>query len=249
MGLFDWLKGKKASPPRRPLSLDLENERDITSKSPPPDFIAGNLLTVFKNAYSHPIVQDQQGIHIESLLCSLGAMAGFGCQIAIREGLIKTGKLPLEKAFVVAKTNDGGTYYFGDQLNQPLLEAPMSVWAQVAGAVQHVGKPVPDIHDIVRFVSSTVGGPEFGTLRVPEDHQPRETPLQSLQKQWAPAYKLVKSQTGDPLFTGWYFALAAQKLIVEGKDVIDATMAGQIVMESAVAMAKIDPAVIGFSLD
>ena len=249
MGLFDWLKGKKAPPPRRPLSLDLENERDVSAKALPPDFIAATVLKASKLAYRHPISADQQGIHIESLLCSLGAMAGFGCQIAIREGLIKTGKLPLDKAFVFAKTNDGGIYYFGDQLNQPLLEAPMSVWAQVAGAVQHVGKPVPDIHDIVRFVSSTVGGPEFGTLRVSQEHQPMETPIQSLKKHWAAAYKLVKSQTGDPLFTGWYFALAAQQLIIEGKDIIDATIASQIVMESAVAMAKIDPPVIGFSLD
>jgi len=248
MGLFDTLFGKKKPAPRPRAAIDLPGNETIDAKSPPPDFVAANLLTVFKQAYAHSLPDGRQGIHIETLLSSLGAMAGFGCQIAVREGVVKTGIMPLERAFVVVKTKDGSQYFMGDQLNQPLLEAPMSVWAFIGGALKQTGSPLPDIHEIVRHVASTLGGPDFGKLSVPEAHQPHEQPLQSLTKQWAAAYKLVKAQLGNPLFTGWYFAHAAQMLIIEAKDVIDPTLAARIVMESAIAMAKVDPQSIGFEV-
>ncbi len=257
MGLFEQLLGKKkkSAPWARAaaaFSGDFSNNApvnaEIGAKSPPPGLVAGNLLAVFKQAYSLKLQDGRQAIHVETLLSSLGAMAGFGCQIAVREGLVKTGAVPLERAFVVVRTTHGSKYFMGDLLNQPLLEAPVSVWAFVAGALKQVGALEPDLKAIVRHVMTTLGGPNFGRLSVAREHQPHEQPLQSLTKQWAAAYKLVQSQLGNPLFTGWYFAHAAQMLIVEAKDVIDPTLAAQIVMESAIAMAKVDPQSIGFEV-
>jgi len=48
--------------------------------------------------------------------------------------------------------------------------------------------------------------------------------------------------------TGWYFAGAAQTVIIDAKEVIDPALAYRIVMEAAVAMSKVDPRAIGFEI-
>jgi len=251
MGPFDQFFGKtRTAKPRGPIdfSRHLPAIETVGEKAPPPDIVAGGMLLAFEDAYTHPIPGGRKGIHIETLLSALGALAGFGCQVSVREVLVKTGRMPLESAFVIVRGVDGARYFMGDYLNQPLLMAPVSVWSLVAGAVQHTGSPLPDINDIVRRTVSSVGSRDFGKLSVPKDHQPGEQPIETLKKQWGGCYKALKALNADPFFTGWYFALSAQMLILKGRSIIDPTLAGQIVMESAVAMAKIDPKAIGFEI-
>lgn len=191
-------------------------------------------------------LSDPQGrVHVETILSSLGAMAGFGCQIAVREA-VKAGQLNPQGALIEVTTRDGGTYYFGEQLNQPLLEAPINVWKLIVGGAQHAGaKDLHDIVEIVTHVTNSLGGPEFGVLRVDAKHQPHEAPIDALKKYWRSSYALIQSLGGDPIMTGWYFAGAAQMIIIEAKEVIDPALAYRIVMEAAVAMAKVDPHAIG----
>jgi len=258
MGLFEDLFGKKKPKgrTRRDGSVDLAGHLPAVTAigdkappaPPPPDAVARGLLAAFEDAYTHKRSNGRPGIHIETLLSALGAMAGFGCQIAVREVLVKSGRMPLESAFVIVRGVNGARYFMGDYLNQPLLQARISVWSLVAGAVHHTGAPLPDINEIVHRVVASVGSSDFGTLSVPADHQPAEQPIDTLKKQWAICYKVLSELNADPFFTGWYFALAAQMLILKGKTVIDPTLAGQIVMESAVSMAKIDPKSIGFDI-
>ncbi len=201
------------------------------------DQIAAQLLQDFEADYG----QD----HPETLLCALGAHAGFGCQMAVWEA-VRRGAIPRAKAFVVVTTTDGGTYYYGDTLNQPLLEAKISVWGLVAGAAQKAGaKDLPDIHEIVAFVAGSVGGPAFGTIRVPAAHQPAEKPFDTLKNHWAAAAKRLQDMDYNPMFTGWYFASAAQRIILDPKVNLDPALATRIVMEAAVSMSKIDPVLLG----
>jgi hypothetical protein len=67
-------------------------------------------------------LQDRDGIHVESLLSCIGALAGYACQAAAaRAGA------------------DPGKYLF---------ESPLSVCSLVGRAVQKLGKPLPDIAGI-----------------------------------------------------------------------------------------------------
>jgi hypothetical protein len=63
-------------------------------------------------------LQDEEGIHPESLLTCLGALAGYACRHAA-----------------------------GDALNRPLTQSPMSVWALVRRAVQKLGRPLPNFDE------------------------------------------------------------------------------------------------------
>jgi len=221
----------------------------VSGKHFPPDFIAGNFLLMVKEAYAETLPNGQLGIHCETVLSALGALAGFGCQIAVRELMIKQMGMP-EPTVLHEVTMPGHpeVYYVGDQLNKPLFEVPASVLGYVGGAVSHLGGKVPDCAEIAVWVIHTMHTPEFGSLRVSPEHQPHQLPIDTLRTQWAGAWGLLHKQLYQPAYTGWYFGLAAHKFILEAKDSIDPTLAGQITMESAIAMAKVDPRSIGFQV-
>lgn len=61
--------------------------------------------------------QDSAGVHVQTVLATLGAVAGFAVQMGIREELVKLGKISADKAFVSVTAKDGSVYYFGDLLN------------------------------------------------------------------------------------------------------------------------------------
>jgi len=179
---------------------------------------------------------------------ALGALAGFGCQMAIREAFIKPGIVPADHAFVVVTTKDGGKYFFGDFLNDPLLnekKGSISVWSLVGAAAQSAGaKEVPDPLEIVAYNAKTVGTKDFGIPRVPEQYRSRELPIDILRSDWPPMQKLLEDYQVDPRVWGWTFALAAQNLILTNKDTFDPAAAAKIVMEAALPMSKIDPATL-----
>lgn len=186
---------------------------------------------------------------LESQLSALGASAGFGTQMAIREGFIKTGKVPENKAFVVVQTSDNSKYFFGDFLNHGLFEGAdkqITVWSLVGGAAQKAGATtLPDIVEIVKYNADTIGTSAFGVPRLPVNHQPQELPRQVLQKTWADVRSILESKDIDPTLWGWVSALAAQKVIIQNKDKIEPAFAAKIVMESALPMSKMDPQALG----
>lgn len=183
-------------------------------------------------------------MHVPTVLSALGAHAGFGCQMAVRHA-VKQGLISEKDAFIDVETADGETYYFGDNINQALLVVEASVYRQVAtGAIKAGAKVLPDMKEIVGHVAKTVGGPEFGRLRVPPEAQPVELPIESLKRLWSQEEALLVQAKYDPLFTGWYFGTAARNFIAQSTAVAPET-AFRIVMESAVAMSKINPARIG----
>jgi hypothetical protein len=197
-------------------------------------------------------LKDSSGvIHAETALATLGALAGFAGQMAIWETLIKTGKVAEDKAFVVATTKGGETYYFGDLVNEILFAnkpGSFSICSLVGGAAQQSGaKTLPDIGDIARHVAGTVGGHGFGVPRLPPHHMPRIPPIELLDKFWNPVRNFLVVSVHSPTQWPLVIALAIQNVIVMAKDTIDPALAAQIVMETTIPFARIDPAKIHFA--
>ena len=189
-------------------------------------------------------LKDEKGVHIETLLTILGALAGFSCQMSIREELAQqSGERSANQPFVVVAGTDGKNYYFGDALNRPLAQSQWSIWALCAGAAQHMGCSVlPDINDIFRHVSETVGGDRFGIPRVPESHQASDLPINFVKTIWPQMLPLVAEFCDRPLEWPVLLGIAIQQALYLGKGIIDPSLAVSIVMESAVPMSKIDAA-------
>lgn len=185
-------------------------------------------------------MQDEKGVHIESFLCALGALAGYACQASVRETLIVERGLSENQAFVIVECKDGSRYFFGDNVNRPLVESQYSVWSLAAGAAQHLGlKKFININEIFQHVTKVVGSEEFGRLRLPEGHNTSDIPYNYVKALWPAMQQVVKSYcTAEQ----WpiAFGIAVQECIIFGKSVIDPNLALAIVMESAVAMSKVD---------
>ncbi len=196
-------------------------------------------------------LKEERGIHGETVLATLGALAGFSVQMALRETLVKTGKMPEDKVFIIVKTKSGENFYLGELTNGGLFgvkSAAYSVFAIVGGGAQEAGaKELPDVKDINRYVVSTIGSDKFGIPRVPAAHMPHALPIDLLSKFWNPVRNLLVLKVQEPLQWPLVLALAAQKVIVMYKDLLDPALAGKLVMETAVAMAEVDPTKIHYA--
>lgn len=194
---------------------------------------------------------DAKGVQVETALATLGALAGFSAQMALREAVIKTGKMPEDKAFTIVKTKDGKTYYFGELLNEGLFAnkpGALSFYSLVGGAAQQSGaKELPNVQDIAAHVARTVGSDSFGIPRLPPGHMPKKPTIELLDKFWNPVRNFLVVNVQAPLHWPLVIGLAAQKVIVMAKGAIDPAIAARIVMETAIPMAKVDPATVHFA--
>jgi len=186
-------------------------------------------------------MKDDRGVHTESLLCALGALAGYSCQASLRKALVEDRGLSEQQVFAIVEAKNGSRYFFGDQINKPLAENPLSVWSLAAGAMQRLGiNAAIDLGGIFKHVSETVGSNSFGVPRAPEGHQPADLPVHYVQYLWPQLLPTAKKYCASPSEWPIMFGLAVQEGIVLGKDVLDPLMALSIAMESAVPMAKAD---------
>lgn len=186
-------------------------------------------------------MKDAKGVHIESLLCALGALAGYVCQAGVRGEFVEEKGLSEDQVFSIVVCTNGSQYFFGDMVNKPLAENPYSLWSLAAGAVQHLGvNPTSvDLGDIFKHTAQTVGSEDFGVPRIPADHKPGDLPCNYVKYLW-PALLPIAKQFCPASAWPMLYGLAAQKAILLGKDVIDPLLALSIVMESAIPMSKVD---------
>ena len=191
-------------------------------------------------------LKDQRGIHCETLLTVIGALAGYAAQQALWEGMVKPGKLAIAQAFKVVETPSGATYFFGDTLDSLLVSMEpkhVSVWKIVAGGVLAAGgEHLPNTNDLLRHCAATAGTSAFGLPRLPDDHLPSILPRAAVERFW-PGARLLLS-LADPLQWPLLMAHAAQKLMLAMKGSIAPDLAVKIVMEAAVPMSRVDPTTV-----
>ncbi len=194
----------------------------------------------------------------EAVLCALGALAGYAAQQAIRETLVKTGKLTLDQAFAVIETRSGEVFFFGELLNAVIVgkdsarnfsngngtanggPGHASIWKIVSDGGRDAGViNLPDVTDIIKNCAATVGRDEFGIPRVADAHMPNILPREAVSRFWPAARRKLAAK--DPMSWPLHLAMAARSLIVSLKHAVRPDIAVQIVMEAAVPMSKIDP--------
>jgi hypothetical protein len=201
-----------------------------------------------------------RGIHSETLLAVVGALAGFAAQNAalnvITSGTASTGK-PRSLAIVSAKT--GETFLFGDAINGFIFPEEGSVLplaALVSGAAVKAGVAeanLPNLGEMAAYVASVVGSAaEFGKLRERPGVEPHLQPLAALTKLWPYARDMLARPPIKPLFgrresplqeIHWpiVLGLVASQYIAMTKQTLNPSIGAAIVMESAVITSKINP--------
>lgn len=185
-------------------------------------------------------LKNEKGVHVESLLCALGALAGYACQAGLRI-LAISNKQSGDAPFIVMTTDDGKRYFYGNPLNGLLAESQYSVWNIAGGAAQEAGcKNMPDIQGIFKHVTGTVGNANFGLPRFPEGHNAGDTPINYLKTFWPISFPIIRKYCSGPQEWHILFSLAIQQGIHAAKEILSPDIAFLIVMESAVPMSKVD---------
>jgi hypothetical protein len=185
-------------------------------------------------------MKSERGVHIESLLCVLGSLAGYACQADLRSQAKKRG-MPETSALMVIGTKDGKNFFFGDPLNKALAESKFSIWSLAAGAAQHNGcTKLPDVAEIFGHVTSTVGGETFGIPRLPDAHKPGDLPINYLKSLWPAMFDVIQPFCKESLEWPILFGFAIQEVMDLSKTTIKPELALLIVMESAIPMSKVD---------
>lgn len=179
-------------------------------------------------------------VHIESMLCALGAVAGYACQAQLRAQAAAAG-LPEASPFHVVTGADGKRYFFGELLNGLLAGPQMSIWTVCSGALGIAGKAgLPDPAEIFQHVSASAGSPAFGVPRVPAAHQPVEPPLACLKALWPLVGPIAARHCPDPAHWNMLFCAAIKRTLQVAEGTIAPEPAFRLVMESGVAMSKVD---------
>jgi len=190
-------------------------------------------------------LRDEGGPYTETVLTTIGALAGFSVQMGLREEPEEEVGMPEERRFVPVDTKSGDRYFLGDLINDGLYgdgDNSMSILALTGGGAQRAGaRDLPDFKEIVKHVIATLGDESFGRLTVPRRHMPQALPIELLNRFWNPVRNLLAYSVQRPLHWPMTLGVAAQLTIVEAKAIIDPVLAFRIVMEAAVMMAKIDP--------
>jgi hypothetical protein len=185
-------------------------------------------------------IKTERGVHIESLLCALGALAGYSCQASVRAQAIARG-LSEVALLTSVQTKDGKTYYFGDNLNKPLAESQYSVWGLAGGGAQQAGcTKFPDVEEIFKHTSSSVGTELFGKPRLPEKNAPHDLPLNYVRSLWPALKPQIVKFCPNPEHWPVLLGLSIQEVIVMGKATLDPCVALRLVMETAVPMSKVN---------
>lgn len=186
-------------------------------------------------------MRTERGIHLESLLGALGALAGYSCQASVRALARAQGHDETAYFDATAHGVDGRVYYFGDALNKPLAGDMYSVWRLAAGGAHTAGcADIPEPDDVFEHVAKTVGSPEFGLPRLPPEHPLHDTPLNYVEVVWPQIFPMIARFCPDPTHWPILLGLAVQDIIGQGRDVLDPCLALKIVMECAVPMSKVE---------
>jgi hypothetical protein len=195
-------------------------------------------------------LRDERGVRVQTLLGVLGSLAGFACQMAIREQARLRGHPAERITLIEITTKDGRRAFFGDPLNALLLEGPKSVWAVTAGGAHSLGvaaAALPDVREIAGHVSKSLGSDAYGIPRLPKGNELPDTPAAIVKAFWPTVQKtLLHYRIGSAQWP-LTLSIAIQRTMIEGKDALDPFVAATIVMECAVPAAKLDPRELGIA--
>jgi hypothetical protein len=188
-------------------------------------------------------------IHAETILTEIGALAGFATQMSIRKSIIEPQQLDPNEILAEVVTRSGEKYYFSDTLNWILFEnvtqSPYSIWAYLLDVVPQQDRALlPNVADIVGYAARTVGTAQFGVPRLPAEHMPHRTPRAALQEHWRLVREEFAGSRRDPAEWPYDLAFAAQWQMLTSRERLALPVAARIVMEAAIPMSKVDPAMV-----
>ena len=119
-------------------------------------------------------------LHAETLMAASGALAGLAAQISLLADAAALERARGEGQLLEATMKDGRAFLYGDALNNMLftndvLLARSRVWNCLVAAALSTGMgedAIPDLNDMFRHVTASLGAGAEGFPSTPAEHQP-----------------------------------------------------------------------------
>ncbi len=172
-------------------------------------------------------------IHAESVVSAMGCLAGYACQADVRSEYIVSGSASESDVFDVFSDKNGKRYYFGELTDRLLIGDGYSLLAMLST----LKADMPDIEEIMRYVSSSAGSERFGKVR---NCSVGDDMFSYLKNLWQPMCALAIPYC-DKSELHIVFGAALTKLVLAlSKQGADLKRMIGIAMESAVSMSRVD---------
>lgn len=204
-------------------------------------------------------LKGEMGIHAQTLLCAVGALAGFAAQnAALEQGeiLARRRDLVAPRSLLLFTTPKGRRHLFGSWVNAPLLAgyghaAPLQRFLTEAG--ERAGmepSDAPDFKALEARLSTGVTASGFGVLKAPRGHAPAAQPGELLKALWPQARRIITAPLPlqfphePPLSEAHWPALLsslAGRLVSTTSDKPNLRIGMMLVMESAIIASRLDP--------
>jgi hypothetical protein len=200
-------------------------------------------------------------LHLETLFCAVGALAGFAAQYALRQQLA-SGMAKEADVFTIAEAPNGERYFFADRLNAMLVPQTLestSVFSVLGGQALRLGaakEELPDCLEIFERAAKSIGTPDFGIPILPAGHKSLLTPRRAVEVLWPSTLDMLTREPVVPVPAfellaprHWPLALAtvAASLMEAFKASLPPALAVKIAMEAAIPISKIDQDAVQFA--
>jgi hypothetical protein len=201
------------------------------------------------------------GIHAETCLTAIGAIAGFSAQRALFARIEDNGDEALLKQMHMVRTQSGGEYFYGEPLNRMLVpmseaESNQRLWSLAVGGAVSAGLDIarlPELRGMFAHVATTLGREDEGLPSVGAKHHPHWPARELLRSLWplalmcfsgrfphAPQDYGLASKVHWPVIA----ARVAGSLMPKMPPALDQRIALTILMEAAIYASKLKPSAL-----
>lgn len=191
-------------------------------------------------------LKDDRGVHLETALALIGALAGHLCaEIGVQaRRALGAGFNPRDlETYCEVQGKSPERYVLGNLVDEWMFRQGKGFWPCLDAFAQQHGAHMPDQEELRKHVVQTFYTPDFGIPRLPDRHQPAVPPVVLLQKlgaDYVPRLTLYLDRLEDAVTA---LGIAAQTLMTDamaGKAMpLDVML--KILAESALPMARLHP--------
>lgn len=191
-------------------------------------------------------LDQDDGLHVESLLGMLAALGGFSCAVAAH-GLVTSRRSAVTwRDLQVVTSAEGYPYISGDFPNRFLLDDDHSLLNLALAEVRACGAafPAAAVRDTLKHASASGGPPDRVRPRVPGLHAPLDLPIAYVASQWVEVEAQLQQEIIFPPQYPQIFGFAIAQAIRNTRELINPFIAGRIILEYAVPMTRVLPGTV-----
>lgn len=184
-------------------------------------------------------LEGPQGLHPETFLAALGALAGYGARWSVRAA-VAAGRMDYD--FHTPPGINRPHVLVSENVNRLVYSMQgQSVASVLASQMMRSGANwLPDINAAVQHNFEAINSPRYPDYTVPRKHYPSIPPQTLLMMLWEKTHRVLRGVEGGAGMAPVAIALAAAHAIVVHKAKVPVDVGGQLVLETAIAMSKLD---------